>query len=70
MRKSNREHLRNEEEFQSFYWTLIHQSGLGRIADYPQHGSTSRLMHSVAVMVTHGVFGLVFCSLVAFTIEI
>lgn len=49
MRKSNREHLRNEEEFQSFYWTLIHQSGLGRIADYPQHGSTSRLMHSVAV---------------------
>ncbi len=49
MRKGNLECVKNEKEFKFFYRTLIGQSGLKRIADYPQHGSTSRLMHSVAV---------------------
>lgn len=35
--------------FRNYYEELASHSGLGRIAQYLQHGSTSRLLHSVAV---------------------
>lgn len=35
--------------FRKYYEDLSASSGLGQIAQYPQHGSTSRLLHSVAV---------------------
>ena len=49
MQKNSLERFQQEEEFKRFYSTLVQQSGLERIAYYSQHGSTSRLMHSVAV---------------------
>ncbi len=35
--------------FCHYFQELSHTSGLGEMAHYPQHGSTSRLLHSVAV---------------------
>ncbi len=35
--------------FQNYYRKLLAVSDLGRIAQYPQHGSTSRLLHCIAV---------------------
>ncbi len=49
MRKKSLERFLQEEEFKNFYETLAQQSGLEQIAQYSQHGSTTRLMHSVAV---------------------
>lgn len=49
MRKSPKERFSEEQEFKCFYWTLLQQSGLQQISQYSQHGSTSRLLHSVAV---------------------
>lgn len=49
MRRRSSERFWEEEEFKSFYETLAQESGLEGIAQYPQHGSTTRLMHSVAV---------------------
>ena len=49
MRKKPFKRLRHEEEFKQFYNTLAQQSGFEQIALFPQHGSTSRLMHSIAV---------------------
>ena len=49
MRRRSSERFWEEEEFKSFYETLAQESGLEGIAQFPQHGSTTRLMHSVAV---------------------
>lgn len=49
MQKNPAERFWEEEEFKGFYQTLVQQSNLEDIAQYPQHGSTTRLMHSVAV---------------------
>ncbi len=35
--------------FRQYYQKLSRSSGLEEMAQYPQHGSTSRLLHSVAV---------------------
>lgn len=39
----------NSEAFWLFYQQLIEDSNLESMADYPQHGTTCRLLHSVAV---------------------
>ena len=49
MQRTDRERVLEQKEFEAIYWSLLQKSGLGRIAQFPQHGSTSRLMHSVAV---------------------
>ena len=49
MGKRSWERVREEKEFKEFYQALSQQSGLEQIAHFPQHGSTTRLMHSVAV---------------------
>ena len=49
MQKNSLERLQQEEEFKQFYNTLAQQSGFEQIAYFSQHGSTSRLMHSIAV---------------------
>lgn len=47
IRKAKR--IQKIERFSRYYNELSENSGLGQIAQYPQHGSTSRLLHSVAV---------------------
>lgn len=41
--------IRRIDDFQTFYERLSADSGLERISQFPQHGTTSRLLHSVAV---------------------
>ena len=43
------ERLCEEREFNAFYQALAQQSGFEQIGRFLQHGSTTRLMHSVAV---------------------
>lgn len=49
MRKSTLERYWEEEEFKGFFHDLLAESGLERINEYVQHGSTTRLLHSLAV---------------------
>ncbi len=49
MRRKSSERFWEEEEFKGFYDALVRESSLEEIARYPQHGSTTRLMHCVAV---------------------
>ena len=49
MQKLVRDRGQENQEFQSFYQALACQSGFERIDQYLQHGSTTRLVHSVAV---------------------
>lgn len=49
MRRKSSERFWEEEEFKSFYETLAKESRLEEIGQYPQHGSTTRLVHSMAV---------------------
>lgn len=47
--KKNAGFLRFENTFRNYYRELAAVSGLEQMADYPQHGSTTRLLHCVAV---------------------
>ena len=49
MRKSRRQQLYRIDRFREYYKELFSHSGLGQIAKFTQHGTTSRLLHSVAV---------------------
>lgn len=49
MGKKSWERLCEEREFNAFYQALAQQSGFEQIGRFLQHGSTTRLMHSVAV---------------------
>lgn len=49
MRRKSLKFYRRAGLFRSYYQKLSAASGLERIARYPQHGTTSRLLHSVAV---------------------
>ena len=49
MRKSTLERYWEEEEFKGFFHDLLAESGLERINEYVQHGSTTRLLHSLPV---------------------
>lgn len=49
MRRKSLERFWEEEEFKGFYEALAKESKLEEIAQYPQHGSTTRLVHSAAV---------------------
>ena len=49
MGKKSLNRFLQEKEFRSFYELLVRESGLEEMGRFPQHGSTSRLMHSVAV---------------------
>ena len=49
MRKRTAARLHRLDSFRKCYEELSAESGLGQIAQYPQHGTTSRLLHSVAV---------------------
>ena len=49
MRKSSLRRLQRQEEFREYYQTLAEESGLEQIDQFPQHGTTTRLTHSMAV---------------------
>lgn len=49
MRKRSFQRFWQHEEFRAFYRALAEQTGFERLDQYSQHGTTSRLTHSVAV---------------------
>lgn len=49
MKRASDKFIRQAERFRGYYENLLTVSGLGRIEQYSQHGSTSRLLHSAAV---------------------
>lgn len=49
MRKTAQERAWEEEEFKGIYHGLLRECGLEQTGAFAQHGSTTRLMHSLAV---------------------